>query len=67
VLQRHSIQKLHDDEGAVIFLPDFVNGTDIGVVQSRGGLGLALESGQGLRVFGYLVGQKLHRDKPVEG
>ena len=48
-------------------LPDFVDRADIGMVESRGGLRLPLESGQRLGVFGYFIGQKLQRDESVEG
>ena len=34
VLQSQPIQKLHHDERAAIFLPDLVDRTDVGVVQS---------------------------------
>jgi hypothetical protein len=37
VLQGHAIQKLHRDERLVLVLADFVDGTDIGMVQGRGG------------------------------
>src|SRR5712692_9801290 len=39
---------------------------DIGVVESRGRLRLPLEAGQGLGVFGDVVGQKLQGYKPME-
>ena len=37
------------------------------MVQSRGRLRLTLEAGQGLGVFGDIIGQKLQGDKPVQG
>ena len=33
MLQRHTIQKLHGDEGLAVFFADFVNGADVGMVQ----------------------------------
>ena len=63
VLQRHAVEKLHDNEGLPVLLPNLVDGADIGMIQRGGGLRLALEAGQGLRVFGDVVGQKLERDK----
>ena len=34
VLQCHAVEVLHDDEGLRAVLADFVNGADVGVVQS---------------------------------
>ena len=66
VLQRHAVEKLHDKEGLPGLLPDFVDGADIGMIERRGGLRLALEAGQGLGVFSDVVGQKLERDEAVQ-
>ena len=40
-------------------------GADVGVFQGGCRLRLALEAGQSLWIFGYLVRQKLQRDKSV--
>src|SRR6185437_12889387 len=66
VLQRNPIQELHYDEGLVLILPDVVNGADVGVIQSRRGLRLALKSGQGLWVAEHLIGQELEGNKTVQ-
>ena len=55
VLQRHPIQKFHDDEWLALLLPDFVYRADVGMVESRGGLSLTPEPGQCLGVFGYVI------------
>jgi len=34
VLQRHALEKLHDDERLAFVLPDFMNGADIWMVQA---------------------------------
>ena len=47
--------KLHGDESLAILLTDFVDRADVGMVQRRGGLRLALETGESLRISGYLV------------
>jgi len=39
MLQRRAVQKLHGNEGRAIFLPDFIDGADVGMVQSGGCLG----------------------------
>src|SRR5208283_5159793 len=66
MLQRHAIQKFHDDERLTLFLPDFMNSADIGMVQGRSRLSLSLEAGQGLRIFGHIIGQKLEGDKAMQ-
>jgi hypothetical protein len=49
--QRHAVEKLHDDEGMAILLPDLMNRADVGMIKRRCGLRLALEPSQGLWVF----------------
>ena len=43
-----------------------MNGTDVGMVQSGGGPGFALEARQRLRVSGDFVRQELQGDKAVQ-
>jgi hypothetical protein len=50
---------------AVLFA-DIVYGTDVWVVQRRGGLRFSLEARQGLRVIHKLCRQKLERNKATE-
>ncbi len=45
---------------------DFVDGADVGMVESRGRLCLPLETGQGLGILGDFLGQELQGDKAVE-
>jgi hypothetical protein len=52
MLQRHAIEKLHGDERLFAMPPDFINGADVGMVQRRRGLRLALKAGERLRIFG---------------
>src|SRR5690348_14351328 len=66
VLQRNPIQELHHDESFVLVLPDVVNGANVGMIQSRGGLRLALKSGQGLWVAEDLIGQELEGNKAMQ-
>ena len=61
------VQKLHDDEGLTVLLPDLMDGADIGMVQRGRCLSLTLEAGQGLRVFGDVIGQKFQRDEAMQG
>jgi hypothetical protein len=39
---------------------------NVGVIKGRCGLRLALESGQSMRISGYVLRQKLERNKTVE-
>ena len=66
MLQRHAVQKLHGNERFAVLVVNFVDRADVGMIQRRGGLGLALETAEGLRVFGYVVGQELEGHKPAE-
>ena len=67
VLQRDAVQKLHGNERRTVTLGDFIDGADVGMVEGRCGLGFALKTGQGLSVFGYIIAQKLERDKAMQG
>ncbi len=49
-----------------IGLPDFVDGADVRMIQSRRRTGLALETLQGRRIFLQLSGQKLQSHVPAE-
>ena len=33
MLQRYPVEKLHDEEGVAILLPDFIDGADIGMIE----------------------------------
>ena len=66
VFQRDPVQKLHHDEGLSVLLVNLMNSADVGMIQRRRCFGLALEPAQGLRVFGYFVGQELEGNKPAE-
>jgi hypothetical protein len=66
MLQRQSVQKLHDDEGLPVLVINLVNSADVGMIQSGGGFGFALKTAERLRVFGYLVGQELEGNERAE-
>src|SRR5208283_2779525 len=66
VLQRHTVEEFHGDEGMTVVFADFVDGADVGVVQRRSGAGLATETLQRLRLVGHFVGQKLEGDEAAE-
>src|SRR5882762_2354872 len=66
VLQRQAIQILHGNERLPILLTDVVNRADVWMVQRRGGLRFALETGEGLRVSSDLIGQELQRNEAMQ-
>ena len=66
MLQRHAVQKLHDDERLAVLLADFIDRADIGMVQGGSSLSLSLETSQGLGVSGDLVRQELQGNKTME-
>ena len=44
VLEGLAVQKFHDDERMAVFFADFINGADVRVIESGGGLRFALEA-----------------------
>ena len=66
VLQRHAIQVLHDDERLVIFLSDFIDCADVGMIQRGSGLRFALKPSHRLGILGEFFGQELQCDEAVK-
>src|ERR1700690_4647977 len=66
MLQRHAVQILHYDERLPPLLIDLMNGANIGMIQSRGSLSLALKPGKCGRILGNFIRKELQRDKPAE-
>src|ERR1700730_6733660 len=61
-----AIQKRHHAERLPILLVDFMNCSDICMVQSRSGLCFTAKAAQDLSISGHFVGQKLQRNKAIE-
>ena len=59
-------QILHDDEGLASIFRDFVDGADVGMVQSRRCPRFAAKALQSLRVFGHVLRQELQSNKAAE-
>jgi hypothetical protein len=59
-------QKLHSDECLAILLANVVNRADVGMVQCRRSLRLALKAGERLRISGNFLGQKLEGDEAMQ-
>ena len=63
VLQRHTIQELHGNEGTAVLVANVVHSADIGMVQGRGSLRLALKTAEDLGFSGYFVGRNFKATK----
>jgi hypothetical protein len=66
VLERFAFEALHGDEGFAVFLADVVDGANIGVIEGGGGLGFALEPGEGLGIFGDGVWEEFQSDEAAQ-
>ena len=66
MLQSHTVQEFHGDEGLAVLLADVVDGADVWVIQSGCGLGFALESSQGLGIAGNFLGKKFESDETMK-
>jgi hypothetical protein len=66
VLQRLATEEFHDQEWLAILLPDFVDGANVGMIESRGCPGFAPEALEGLAVAGQRIGQEFQRDVAAE-
>ncbi len=64
--KRLTFEELHGDEGAAFVFADFVDGTDVGMVEGGGGAGFALEALKGLAIVSESLGQKLQCDMAAE-
>ena len=60
-------EKLHDNEGLTVVLSDFVDGTNVGMIQSGSRPRFALEPLQGHSICGQSIGQELQRDVAPQG
>ena len=63
VFQGLAFQKLHGDEGRAVLLVNLVDGANVGMIQGRSSLRLAVKTSQSLRVFGDLLRQKFQGDE----
>src|SRR5271156_2259704 len=66
MLQRLALEILHHDVGFAVIVADFVDGADIRVIQRGCGFSLALEAAEGLRIFGYIVGEEFQGYEAIE-
>ena len=66
VLERRTVEELHDEEGASPVFIDVVDGADVGMIQGRGCFSLAAEALQRLAILGQVLRKKLEGDKASE-
>src|SRR6202049_335831 len=66
MLQRHTVEKFHHDEGLAFTLADFVDGADVGMIQGRRGTSFPAEAFERLRVSGNIFRQELQGDEATK-
>src|ERR1700722_12206846 len=66
ILQGVAFEQLHGDKRPVVRVINFVDGADVGMIKSRGGLGFALETAEGLGILANVVGQEFQCYKASE-
>src|SRR2546425_2966616 len=66
MLERLSLQELHDDEGLAWLLLDLMNHADVGMVECGGGSGFALESLERRLIARHLFRQEFEGHQPAE-
>ena len=66
MLQGDAIEKLHGDEGPLAVLADFVDGANVGVVESGGGARFAAKAFESLRVAGQIIREELEGDEAAQ-
>ena len=66
MLQGLPIEKLHHDKSLAVLLVDFVDGANVGMIESGSGTGFAAEAFQRLMIFGYVVGQEFQGNKAAQ-
>ena len=66
VLQRGSVEVLHDDERLAVLLADVVDRADIRMIERRRSLGFAAKPFERLPILSDVFREKFQRDKAVE-
>ena len=66
VLEGHAVEKFHGDERLIPVFADFVDGANIGMIESRGGARLAAKALERLRVLRQAIGQKFEGNEAAE-
>ncbi len=66
MLQRHTLEILHDDECSTALLINLMDRADVWVIERGRGFGFPLKAGQCLWVFGHIIRKEFERDKALE-
>ena len=66
MLESLAVEEFHGDKLLAALLPDFVDGADIGMIESRSGLSLAFEAREGLRIASDLGREEFESHEAVE-
>ena len=66
VLEGDAVQKFHGDEGLVTVFADFVDGANVGMIESRGGTRLAAKAFERLRVLREEIGEEFEGYEAAE-
>ena len=66
MLQRHAIQKLHGDERLLAMFADFVDGANVGMIESRRRTRLPSKPFQRLRISRQFIGQEFESDESAK-
>jgi hypothetical protein len=66
VLESLAFEVFHDDERMAALFADFVDGTDIGMIQRGSSLGFVLEALKSLRILCDAVGKKFQGNEAAE-
>ena len=56
----------HDDERLAVAFVNFVDSSDVRMIQGGACFGFTLETTEGLRIFGDIIGQELQGDKAAQ-
>jgi hypothetical protein len=66
MLQRFAVEKFHDDVGVGVFFAEIVDGADVWMIESGGGLGFALEALERLMIVGQGFGEEFQGHEAME-
>ena len=66
MLQRHAIQKLHGNERLLAVFADFVDGANVGMIESGRGARLPAKAFQCLRVSRQFIGEEFEGDEAAK-
>src|SRR5215217_7072864 len=66
MLESSALEQLHDDERLPVGFIDVVDGANVGMIQSRSGSSLTLETFQGCAVGNVIFGDELERHSTAQ-